>query len=60
MWSTVDDMARWTQALNSGRVLSTGSREAMYAPHVSPGLPDDGPVVQDACGYGFFTGRIGG
>jgi CubicO group peptidase (beta-lactamase class C family) len=60
IWSTVDDLARWTESLNSDRVLSARSREVMYAPHVDPRLPDYGPIVHDAHGYGFFTGRIAG
>ncbi len=59
MWSTVDDLARWTAALHADGVMDPKSREAMHAPHV-PYASADGVIVYEAYGYGFFTGRIVG
>lgn len=59
MWSTVDDLARWTEAFAADRVVSAASRELMCAPHVPRGT-GDGPVRHEAYGYGLFTGDIAG
>jgi CubicO group peptidase (beta-lactamase class C family) len=59
MWSTVDDLARWSAAFHGDRVVSAASRKLMCASHV-PNRSDDGPVAHDAYGYGLLTGRIAG
>ncbi|HEX8210509.1 MAG TPA: serine hydrolase domain-containing protein [Longimicrobium sp.] len=37
-WSTIDDLARWGEALRSGRVLPDAQRSKLFWPHVSEGL----------------------
>jgi CubicO group peptidase (beta-lactamase class C family) len=59
MWSTVDDLARWTEAFTADRVVSAASRELMCTPYAPYG-PVSGAVLHGACGYGLFTGRVAG
>jgi CubicO group peptidase (beta-lactamase class C family) len=39
-WSTIDDLARWSEAIRSGRVLSDAQRSKLFWPHVSEGLSE--------------------
>jgi CubicO group peptidase (beta-lactamase class C family) len=62
VWSTVDDLARYTTAFEAGEMLSQRSREAMVARQVALSdapNPDD-PAPADGYGYGYFLGTVGG
>jgi CubicO group peptidase (beta-lactamase class C family) len=62
IWSTVDDLARYTAAFNNGRILEPSSRDAMCAPHAQvsgkPDIPD--LLVTEQYGYGYELGAVGG
>jgi CubicO group peptidase (beta-lactamase class C family) len=70
--STVGDLARYTTALHTGRLLGDGSLRLMCTPHApvpgDGGPGDDGPgdppgsrwLTSDGYGYGHFVGTIGG
>jgi CubicO group peptidase (beta-lactamase class C family) len=47
-WSTIDDLARWAEALRSGRVLPEAQRSKLFWPHVS-----EGPSQPSYYGYGW-------
>ncbi len=62
VWSTVDDLARYTTAFEAGELLSRSSRQAMASRLVllsEPPDPDD-PAPADGYGYGYFLGTVGG
>jgi CubicO group peptidase (beta-lactamase class C family) len=62
VWSTVDDLARFTAALAAGDLLTAGSRTAMTAAHAvpDPGWAADGPVTGTGYGYGLCSGTLAG
>jgi CubicO group peptidase (beta-lactamase class C family) len=62
LWSTVDDLARYTAAFEAGELLSSDSRQAMVTRQVDlMDAPDpDDPAPADAYGYGYFLGRVCG
>jgi CubicO group peptidase (beta-lactamase class C family) len=39
-WSTIDDLARWAEALRTGSVLPDAQRLKLFWPHVSEGLSE--------------------
>ncbi len=49
LMSTVDDLARWSDALEEGRVVSPASRDRMFTPAVLRGGEQDGVSTR----YGF-------
>ncbi|HEV2377502.1 MAG TPA: serine hydrolase domain-containing protein [Streptosporangiaceae bacterium] len=59
VWSTVADMARWNQAVDSGRILTAGSQQAMFTSHVEIS-EDQGPFHSFGYGYGWFLGAATG
>jgi len=50
MYSTVEDLYLWDQALYTDKVLSAKSRELMFAHHF--------PVDKEYYGYGWFVGEF--
>ncbi|MGG5258340.1 serine hydrolase domain-containing protein [Phycicoccus avicenniae] len=62
LWSTVDDLARWTTALHGGGVLTGTSHARLVHPHGAVGTdsPPGGPVLQQGYGYGCFLGSLAG
>jgi CubicO group peptidase (beta-lactamase class C family) len=57
LYSTVEDLARWNEAVFGGRVLSSASLEAAWTPVSlsSPGQPTD-----EGYGYGWFVSTFRG
>jgi CubicO group peptidase (beta-lactamase class C family) len=53
LYSTVEDMNRWEQALTTDALLPATSRAEMFAPQVA--MPDGGPMAA-GYGYGFVIG----
>jgi CubicO group peptidase (beta-lactamase class C family) len=63
MWSTVDDLATFGQALDGGRLLSAGSQRTMRTPHATLPEPErsaDGRLVITGYGYGLYLGTFDG
>ena len=61
--STADDLLRWYRALDAGRVLTSASLAAAYAPHVPEGGGTDygyGWTVDEGPGGGRFVWHDGG
>lgn len=58
LMSTVDDLARWLDTLEGSEVVSTASRDRMYAPAILQGGDLDG--VDTRYGFGIATGEIAG
>ena len=56
--STVDDLALWSDALESGKVVSIASRDRMFTPAILKGGDQDG--VSTRYGLGNGTGEIAG
>jgi CubicO group peptidase (beta-lactamase class C family) len=54
LYSTVEDMNRWEQALTTDALLPAASRAEMFAPQVT--LPPNMPSDSAGYGYGFFIG----
>jgi CubicO group peptidase (beta-lactamase class C family) len=52
IYSTVDDLLKWDQALYTDRLLSSASREAMFTPY--------GELAGRGSGYGWGIGDLGG
>ncbi|UCC31727.1 MAG: beta-lactamase family protein [Phycisphaerales bacterium] len=52
IYSTVDHLLKWEQALYTDRLLSVESREAMFTPY--------GEVAGRAAGYGWGAGELAG
>lgn len=62
VWSTVGDLARYTEAFEAGGLLSARSRQALVdrqAELSNPPDPND-PAPADAYGYGYFLGTVCG
>lgn len=62
VWSTVGDLARYTEAFEAGELLSTSSRQALVGRQAelrNPLDPND-PAPADAYGYGYFLGTVCG
>jgi CubicO group peptidase (beta-lactamase class C family) len=57
LYSTVEDMNRWEQALTTDALLPATSRAEMFATQVS--IPDGGPMAA-GYGYGFMIGTDSG
>jgi CubicO group peptidase (beta-lactamase class C family) len=57
LYSTVEDLARWNEAVFAGRVLNAASLQAAWKPVsiASPGQPAD-----EGYGYGWFIGTFRG
>jgi CubicO group peptidase (beta-lactamase class C family) len=53
MYSTVDDLYRWDQALTPGRLISQESLDAMFTRYV-----DVPPETEVGYGYGWLVGTI--
>ena len=62
VWSTVDDLVRYTTAFEAGEFLSAGSRQAMVGRQAElTNPPDQGdPAPAYAYGYGYFLGTVCG
>ena len=58
LMSTVDDLARWSDALEAGRVVSTASRDRMFTPAVLRGGEQDG--VSTRYGLGNAVTAVAG
>jgi CubicO group peptidase (beta-lactamase class C family) len=60
LYSTVDDLSRWDQALSTQRLISQKSLEAMLTPYVSV-CPEPCPAPfsfsEEGYGYGWFIGK---
>ena len=62
VWSTVGDLARYTEAFEAGELLSKGSRQALVGAQAelrNPPDPND-PAPAHAYGYGYFLGTVCG
>jgi CubicO group peptidase (beta-lactamase class C family) len=62
VWSTVGDLARYTEAFEAGELLSSAARQAMVGRHAelkNSAEPND-PVAAHAYGYGYFLGTVFG
>jgi CubicO group peptidase (beta-lactamase class C family) len=62
VWSTVGDLARYTEAFEAGELLSMGSRQALVRAQAelrNPPDPND-PAPAHAYGYGYFLGTVCG
>lgn len=62
IWSTVGDLAKYTEAFVAGELLSTRSRQALVGEHAElrkPLDPND-PAPAHAYGYGYFLGTVCG
>jgi CubicO group peptidase (beta-lactamase class C family) len=57
LYSTVEDMNRWEQALTTDTLLPAASRAEMFATEVA--IPDGGPMAA-GYGYGFLIGTDSG
>ena len=62
VWSTVGDLARYTEAFEAGELLSAHSRDALVSGRTRLGnsLDPDDPAPAHAYGYGYFLGTICG
>lgn len=60
MYSTVEDLYRWDQALYSDLILSSESRAAMFTPHPPPGNPLERVAADGNYGYGWEIGEFAG
>jgi CubicO group peptidase (beta-lactamase class C family) len=60
LYSTVDDLSRWVQALSTQQLVSQKSLEAMLTPYVSV-CPEPCPkplsFSEEGYGYGWFIGK---
>ncbi len=56
--STVDDLARWSDALEAGEAVSASSRDLMFTPVVLAGGENDGSSTRYGLGNGL--GSVGG
>ena len=56
--STVDDLARWSDALEAGEAVSASSRDLMFTPAVLAGGENVG--VSTRYGLGNGLGSVGG
>jgi CubicO group peptidase (beta-lactamase class C family) len=62
VWSTVGDLARYTEAFEAGALLSRAARQALVGRHAelkNPTDPND-VVTAHAYGYGYFLGTVFG
>jgi CubicO group peptidase (beta-lactamase class C family) len=62
VWSTVGDLARYTEAFEAGELLSARSRQALVKAQAelrNPSDPND-PAPAHAYGYGYFLGTVCG
>lgn len=55
LMSTVDDLARWSDALEAGRVVSTAARDRMFTPAVLLGGEQDGVSTRYGLGNAVTT-----
>ncbi len=62
LWTTVEDVARYADAVSGGELLSASSVELMRRPHAKiHQLPaDEETILASAYGYGLFIGSIAG
>ena len=62
VWSTVDDLARYTAAFNGGQILDPRSRQAMCTPHapVPAGWAAADLLIGESYGYGYALGTVAG
>lgn len=60
VWSTVDDLARYTTVIRRGELLSAEARAVMTSAHARiPGSPiTDDPAPAHGYGYGYFLGSV--
>jgi CubicO group peptidase (beta-lactamase class C family) len=62
IWSTTDDLTRFTTALHRGELITASSLRAMCTAHAPFGGDDEGEpgLTTTGYGYGMFTGVFGG
>jgi CubicO group peptidase (beta-lactamase class C family) len=60
MYSTVEDLYRWDQALYSDLILDGQSREAMFTPYIPLPSPADSLTARGDYGYGWEIGEVAG
>lgn len=60
MYSTIEDLYRWDQALYSDLVLSSQSREAMFTSYIPLDSPADSSADRGDYGYGWEIGEFAG
>jgi len=63
VWTTIDDLIALSQALRAGGVLREDVAAQLWTPHTTittARAGDNGPVVNDAYGYGTFLGHVKG
>jgi CubicO group peptidase (beta-lactamase class C family) len=58
VWSTVDDLSRWDQALLDGRILSSASRARMFEPQAPVTERRLEGVEFYGYGYGWYLGDV--
>jgi CubicO group peptidase (beta-lactamase class C family) len=56
LYSTVEDLYRWDQALYTGQLISKDLLDKMFTPYAS--LPDDPVVGKVGYGYGWFIVKL--
>ncbi|TDP97162.1 beta-lactamase [Labedaea rhizosphaerae] len=61
VWSTAADLARCTEAVHKGRILSEASHALLTKAHVpAQDGPDTGWMTSASYGYGVFLGTVAG
>jgi CubicO group peptidase (beta-lactamase class C family) len=62
VWSTANDLTRFTTALHSGELISASSLDAMCTAHALIDEADEGEprLTTTGFGYGMFIGNYGG
>jgi CubicO group peptidase (beta-lactamase class C family) len=59
IYSTVEDLYAWDQALYSNKLLSKKSQAILFKPHVAnPDFPHGGGWHPSGYGYGWFIGKL--
>lgn len=59
LYSTLDDLLKWEQALHHGRVLSSGAYAEMISDHAPPLTEGDRRNPERQVGYGLFIMPLG-
>ena len=59
LYSTLDDLLVWQQALHGGKLLSEASYAMMIADHAPPDTPDERGRPRRDWGYGLFSNSLG-
>ena len=59
LYSTLDDMLVWNQALHKGRILESASYADMIRDHAPEGMPSERGLSRRAYGYGIYDNHLG-